>query len=97
MYKAIMPIAAVNGYAVPPGWYSAFEVADDADDKRSLHEAWTTPEQRAYNASRRTCPDCRGRGYLQERDRRGRVYRENCGCQTCLGLGSVPKAAGDNL
>jgi hypothetical protein len=68
------------------GFYEAFEY-----DPRKLPELWSTPEQRAYNQSTCTCPQCRGWGYKIQR--RGReVIRENVGCDRCGGTGKIPKA-----
>jgi len=67
------------------GFYSSFEIASETE----LLSQWSTPEQQAYNASTKQCPDCRGWGYRIQR--RGKeVTRENVGCQTCLGLGKIP-------
>lgn len=88
MYRPINPILEVNGHAIPPGFYSSFEIADDAESKRAFIESFSTPEQRAYNASKRTCGDCRGLGYYVYRNR-GQLVRENVGCDTCGGTGAL--------
>jgi hypothetical protein len=75
------PIGTPNG----AGFYQAFSY-----DPQKLPELWSTPEQRAYNDSTKTCPCCRGWGYKIHR--RGReVIRDNVGCETCGGLGKIPK------
>lgn len=89
MYRPIRPISVVNGYQIAPGFYEAFESNSPEQELDGLYESWTTDEQRAHNASHRTCDSCRGRGYAQVRQRNGRVERENVGCQTCLGTGAV--------
>jgi hypothetical protein len=72
------------------GFFESFEVAMYPEAWLTGSEAWSTPEQRAYNASTQTCPSCKGWGYQIQR--RGKeVIRDNCGCQTCLGLGKVKR------
>lgn len=67
------------------GFYPSFEY-----NPQTLLELWSTPEQRSYNASTCTCPECKGWGYKVQR--RGReVIRENVGCDLCLGLGKIPR------
>jgi hypothetical protein len=90
-FKPLNPIASVNGYAIAPGYYEAFEHASDEDNKQALLNAWTTPEQQLYNLTHDTCGECHGRGYKQYRNKQGRIIRENVGCPVCLGTGAVPK------
>lgn len=72
------------------GFFESFETLSAEQARQTLLEAWSTPEQRAYNASTVQCPSCRGWGYRVER--RGReVVRDNCGCWNCGGTGKVPK------
>lgn len=54
-----------------------------------IKSLFSSPEQRAYNASHKTCKACRGRGYKCWRSARG-VEQENVGCDVCLGTGGVP-------
>lgn len=74
----------VIGERSAAGFYPAF-----SHDPRKLLELWSTPEQRAYNASTITCECCKGYGYKIHR--RGReVVRDKVGCDRCGGLGKVP-------
>lgn len=93
MYRPISPITQVNGYDIQPGFYQSVEIASDAESRRAFLEAFATPEQRAYNASKVTCSDCRGHGYYIYRER-GALVRENVGCNTCKGIGAVPRMIG---
>lgn len=72
-------------------FFTQFETLSDEQARESLHEAWTTPEQRRYNAEHTTCETCKGRGYRVYRTKDHRTIRENHGCPTCLGTGAVPK------
>lgn len=72
------------------GFFKAFETLTTEQAKQALLEAWSTPEQREYNASTVQCSACKGWGYRIIR--RGReTIRETVGCQACLGLGKIPK------
>lgn len=83
MYLPIQPLG--NGF------YSSFETLTDDQAKQQLLEAWSTPEQQAYNRSTVQCIECKGWGY--KIIRRGKeTIRENTGCPKCLGLGKIPKA-----
>ena len=78
------------------GFYPAFATSSDEQSRQGLLEAWSTPEQRKYNAATVTCSECRGRGYrVQYKGRQ--ATRENCGCPKCLGLGKVGNKTTDAL
>jgi hypothetical protein len=72
-------------------YFSRFETLSAEQAREALHEAWTTTEQRKYNAEHTTCEACRGRGYKTFRGKNGQLVREAMGCSTCLGVGAVPK------
>lgn len=80
-FKPIHPIEAVNGYTVK-GWYNSFITATPEESKQALVEAWTSPAQRRFNATHKTCPRCNGRGYTRKDG--------NIGCSVCLGTASLP-------
>jgi hypothetical protein len=90
-FKPINPISSINGYALAPGFYDAFEHASDEDNKQALLDAWATKDQQIFNLMHKTCESCNGRGYHQHRTKTGKVIRESVGCQECMGTGSVPK------
>ena len=86
MFRPIGKLEGIGGGAS----YQAFETLTDEQAKQELLNAWSTPEQQEYNRSTTQCPSCRGWGY--KIIRRGReTIRETVGCQTCLGLGKLPK------
>jgi DnaJ-class molecular chaperone len=72
------------------GFYSSFETLAESQAKQALLEAWSTEEQRAYNASTAQCASCKGWGYRIIRKGRETI-REKAGCPDCLGLGKIPK------
>lgn len=76
---------------LPDGSYNRFLTLTEEQAKEELLKAWSTPAQREYNRSTRTCSTCRGRGYLSRKlGKRGQFDNEKCGCPVCLGLGKVP-------
>ncbi len=71
----------------------AFETLTAEGARQELLEAWSTPEQRAYNASTHTCPACNGQGYKVTRVRGQQPVRDKAGCYECLGLGKLRNEA----
>jgi hypothetical protein len=76
------------------GAVTAFETLTAQGSRLGLMDAWSTPEQRQYNAAHTTCPSCQGQGYhVYKRSRE--VIREAVGCDTCLGTAAVRRTNQD--
>lgn len=84
MYKPILPIEG------SPGYYGAYITATEEASVKALIDSWATVEQQYYNLTTVQCPECRGIGYAVYRQR-GQLIRESVGCQTCQGLGKLPR------
>ena len=75
-----------------PGFYESFRMDSPEEARRSLLDAWSTPEQQIFNLMHEQCPKCKGRGYLVYRQK-GQLVRERAGCERCLGLAVVPRSS----
>ena len=81
----------ILGAKLPNGYHASFETLTDEQARQQLLDAWSTPEQQLYNLMHKTCPTCKGQGYVKHRGKGGQVVRENCGCPQCHGTGAILK------
>lgn len=86
MFKAECPISG------RPGFFGSMRINTPEEERQSLLDAWSTPEQQIFNLMHTQCDACRGRGYKVYRSR-GQLVRERAGCDKCLGIGVVPRKA----